>query len=145
MSVQRRTLLTGGSHRLPPGAVRPHGWLATQLDRQHHGRFQEISHFLRFDDCGWVRPDRPGWEELPYWLKGFGDLGYVTGDPRVLADTERWVEAVIATRAADGYFGPSARRGSLFGHLARASRPAAWSRPGAPPASPGTSTPPTRC
>ncbi|GAB3447211.1 RICIN domain-containing protein [Actinophytocola sediminis] len=147
MSVQRRTFLTGGAlaiggaltartaavadpgrrpplrpaafHRLPPGAVRPAGWLATQLDRQVNGlngRFQEVSHFLRYDDCGWVQSDRAGWEELPYWLRGFGDLGYVTGDSRVLADTERWIEAVIATQAADGYFGPAQHRSSQFGH-----------------------------
>lgn len=105
--------------RLPPGAVRPHGWLATQLDRQVNGlngRCQEVSHFLRYDATGWVRPELGGWEEVPYWLRGYGDLGYVTGDARVLADTERWIDAVLATQAADGYFGPSALRGSLNGH-----------------------------
>jgi len=105
--------------RLPPGAVRPQGWLATQLDRQMHGlngRYQEVSGFLRFDQTGWVRPDLDGWEEVPYWLRGYGDLGYVTGDTRVLADTERWVEAVLATQAADGYFGPNRLRASLNGH-----------------------------
>lgn len=105
--------------RLPPGAVRPRGWLATQLDHQLTGlcgRYQEISGFLRFDTSGWVHPDRDGWEELPYWLRGYGDLGYVTGDSRVLTDTERWVEAVLATAAADGFFGPARLRNSLNGH-----------------------------
>jgi hypothetical protein len=105
--------------RLKPGAVKPAGWLATQLMRQRtglNGRYQEFSHFLRFDNTGWVRPDLNGWEEVPYWLRGYGDLGYVTGDSRVLAETERWINAVLATQAADGYFGPSAHRGSLNGH-----------------------------
>lgn len=105
--------------RLPPGAVRPAGWLATQLGKQLNGlngRLQEISHFLRFDATGWVRPDRGGWEEVPYWLRGYGDLGYVTGDARVLGDTERWITAVLTTQAPDGFFGPSALRGSLNGH-----------------------------
>lgn len=105
--------------RLKPGAVKPAGWLATQLMRQRTGltgRYQEFSHFLRFTDTGWVQPDRNGWEEVPYWLRGYGDLGYVTGDSRVLSETERWVDAVLATQAADGYFGPSAHRGSLNGH-----------------------------
>jgi hypothetical protein len=105
--------------RLPPGAVRPAGWLATQLDKQLNGlngRLQDISHFLRFDSTGWVRPDRGGWEEVPYWLRGYGDLGYVTGDTRVLGDTERWIDAVLATQASDGFFGPSALRNSLNGH-----------------------------
>ncbi|MFJ6674885.1 hypothetical protein ACIQMJ_27610 [Actinosynnema sp. NPDC091369] len=105
--------------RLPPGAVRARGWLATQPDKHLNGlngRLPEISHFLRFDATGWVRPELGGWEEVPYWLRGYGDLGYVTGDARVLDDTQRWVEAVLATQAADGFFGPSALRGSLNGH-----------------------------
>ncbi|RSM87579.1 hypothetical protein DMH04_11285 [Kibdelosporangium aridum] len=105
--------------RLPPGAVRARGWLATQLDRQVNGlngRLQEVSDYLRFDSTGWVRPHLDGWEELPYWLRGYGDLGYVTGNARILADTERWIEAVVATQASDGFFGPSVLRGSLNGH-----------------------------
>lgn len=105
--------------RLPPGAVRPGGWLATQLDRQVHGlngRYPEVSHFLDFDRTGWVDPQLDGWEEVSYWLRGYGDLGYVTGDPRVLADTERWIEAVLATQAADGFFGPARLRTVLNGH-----------------------------
>ncbi|MEC3978686.1 beta-L-arabinofuranosidase domain-containing protein [Amycolatopsis sp. H20-H5] len=105
--------------RLPPGAVRAQGWLATQLGKQLdglNGRYQEISHYLKFDNTGWVHPDLYGWEEVPYWLRGYGDLGYVTGDARVLADTRRWIDAILATQAPDGYFGPNAHRSSLNGH-----------------------------
>ncbi|MFL6117985.1 RICIN domain-containing protein [Actinophytocola sp.] len=146
MTVQRRTLLMGGAlataaallpstpaaaapskaplrtptfRRLPPGAVRPQGWLATQLDRQLGGlcgHYPEVSGYLQFDQTGWVHPDLDGWEELPYWLRGYGDLGYVTGDARVLADTERWVNAVLATAASDGYFGPTRLRTAQGGH-----------------------------
>jgi hypothetical protein len=142
MTVQRRTFLTGTAlaagaaflphhataatartvalqpsafHRLPPGAVRAGGWLATQLDRQRTGlggRFPEVSPYLSFDQTGWVHPHLEGWEELPYWLRGYGDLGYVTGDASVLANTERWVEAVLATAAPDGFFGPDRLRTS---------------------------------
>jgi hypothetical protein len=104
--------------RLPPGAVRPAGWLATQLRYQLDGiagRMTEISHFLQYDRTGWIRPELDGWEELPYWLKGFGDLGYVTGDQRVIAEARRWADGVMATQAADGYFGPSRLRTALNG------------------------------
>ncbi|MFD1051469.1 hypothetical protein ACFQ1S_40955, partial [Kibdelosporangium lantanae] len=131
MSIRRRTFLQSSSalallplhqatgqvqlrpaalQRLAPGAVKPTGWLATQLDHQFHGlngRFQEVSHYLQFADTGWTNPANDGWEEVPYWLRGYGDLGYVTGDSRVLTDTERWVNAVLATQASDGYFGPA--------------------------------------
>ncbi|TDV47802.1 RICIN domain-containing protein [Actinophytocola oryzae] len=146
MTVQRRTFLIGGAlatgaallpstpaaaatdraalrpaafRRLPPGAVRPQGWLATQLDKQLHGlggRYAEVSDYLRFDQTGWVHPDLDGWEELPYWLRGYGDLGYVTGDATVLATTECWVDAVLATSASDGFFGPTRLRTAERGH-----------------------------
>jgi beta-L-arabinofuranosidase (glycosyl hydrolase family 127)/glycosyl hydrolase family 127 (putative beta-L-arabinofuranosidase)/ricin-type beta-trefoil lectin protein len=145
MTVQRRTFIVGSAlaataallpstaaaqptrgplrpaafRRLPPGAVRPQGWLATQLDKQLNGlcgRYPEVSGYLRFDQTGWVHPDLDGWEELPYWLRGYGDLGYVTGDARVLADTQRWVDAVLATAASDGFFGPTRLRTAERGH-----------------------------
>ncbi|WP_082772686.1 RICIN domain-containing protein [Actinoplanes sp. TFC3] len=102
--------------RLPPGSTRATGWLATQLTHQLdgiNGRMTEISHFLDYPNTGWIKPNLGGWEEVPYWLKGFSSLGYVTGDARVIAETQRWINGVLATQAADGYFGPQALRTSL--------------------------------
>lgn len=118
-TVNRAPLQPAAYLRLPPGAVRPQGWLATQLDRQLdglNGRYQEVSHFLQYDSTGWTQPAQVGWEEVPYWLRGYGDLGYSTGDARVLSDTERWIDGVVATKASDGYFGPTGLRTSLNGH-----------------------------
>lgn len=103
---------------LPPGAVTAQGWLGQQLALQvtgMNGRYDEVSDFLRYDASGWVNPAKGGWEELPYWLRGFGDLGYVTGDQGVLDRTERWIRGIIATRTADGWFGPTSLRTSLDG------------------------------
>jgi hypothetical protein len=105
--------------RLPPGAVRPAGWVTTQLSRQVNGlcgRYPDISHFLQFGNTGWTNRDLGGWEEVPYWLRGYVDLAYVTGDSGALSTASRWIEAVLSTRAADGFFGPSALRTSLNGH-----------------------------
>jgi len=102
--------------RLPPGAVQAGGWLATQLGYQLdgiNGRMTEISHFLQYDNTGWIHPNLAGWEEVPYWLKGFSSLGFVTGDSRVRTETAKWVNGVLATQAGDGYFGPTALRTSL--------------------------------
>lgn len=104
--------------RLAPDAVRPAGWLRQQLDLQVDGmtgRYDEVSDFLDYDACGWVDPTKGAWEELPYWLRGFGDLGYVTGDDHVLERTERWIRGIVATRRTDGWFGPEALRTSLEG------------------------------
>lgn len=104
--------------KLPPGAVRPRGWLRQQLDLQIDGlcgRYDEISDFLVYETNGWVDPDQWAWEELPYWLRGLGDLGYVTGDRGILAKANRWIQGILATQAPDGWFGPNALRTSLEG------------------------------
>ncbi|MEV4635984.1 RICIN domain-containing protein [Actinoplanes sp. NPDC049548] len=114
--VNRAPLRPDAFIRLAPGRTRASGWLATQLRYQLdgiNGRMTEISHFLQYDSSGWIHPGLGGWEELPYWLKGFSSLGYVTGDTRVIDETRRWIDGVLATQAADGYFGPTGLRTSL--------------------------------
>ncbi|MGQ4716923.1 RICIN domain-containing protein [Streptomyces anulatus] len=104
--------------KLPPGKVQARGWLAGQLKLQLEGlcgRYEEFSHFLDFTATGWVRPDRGGWEEVPYWLRGYTDLAIVTGDATALAATRRWMDAILATGQSDGFFGPKALRTSLNG------------------------------
>ncbi|WNO70675.1 RICIN domain-containing protein [Streptomyces sp. AM8-1-1] len=105
-------------HRLPPGSIRARGWLAEQLRLQLNGlagRLDERSHFLDFDTSGWVHPERGGWEEVPYWLRGYVPLAVATGDRAALAKARRWIDAVLATQQSDGFFGPRALRTSLNG------------------------------
>ncbi|WP_407914420.1 RICIN domain-containing protein [Kitasatospora sp. NE20-6] len=104
--------------RLPPDAVRPSGWLAGQLALQLAGlcgRYPETSHFLDLATTGWAHPERGGWEEVPYWLRGYVDLAIVTRDANALATTRRWIDAIVATQQSDGFFGPTALRTSLGG------------------------------
>lgn len=104
--------------RLPPGSITPRGWLRIQLDLQLdglNGRMPEVSDYLGETTSGWAVPDKDGWEELPYWLRGFGDLGYVTQDGRVLDLTSTWIDHILATRQSDGFFGPSRLRTALNG------------------------------
>ena len=100
--------------KLPPGAVKPQGWLRHQLELDAGGlpgRLDEISRFLQYGDGnGWVNPKSMAGEEVAYWLRGYGDLGYVLQDPRIIANTKKWLEAVIATAQPDGYFGPDPRK-----------------------------------
>ena len=105
--------------RLPIGSITPRGWLRRQLELQAqgmHGRLAEISPFLKWEGNGWVDPKgRSGWEELPYWLKGYGDLGYVLKDERIIGDARRWLDAILSAQQADGWFGPNALRTSFGG------------------------------
>jgi hypothetical protein len=107
--------------KLPIGSIQPRGWLRHQLDLMRDGmtgRLPEISPWCKFEGNAWVDPKRKGhsgWEEMPYWLKGFGDLGHVTRDERILKETRKWIDAILAGQADDGWFGPEALRTSLEG------------------------------
>jgi len=103
--------------KLPVGAVRPEGWIRRQLELEadgFSGRLSELSGFLREDGNAWLSPTGEGhsyWEEVPYWLKGFIDLGYLLDDQRIIAEAHTWIEASLAGQADDGWFGPRANRG----------------------------------
>ncbi len=115
----RAPLLPTAFQKLPPGSVTPKGWLRKQLLLQAdglNGRMTEVSDYLKYDGNGWVDANSTvGWEEVPYWLKGFGDLGYVLGDPRVIALAAKWIEGILAAQSPDGWFGPKNLRTSLDG------------------------------
>ena len=74
-------------YKLPIGSITPRGWLRHQLELERDGmtgHLEEISPWLNFAKSSWADPQgrgNYGWEELPYWLKGYGDLGYVLKDP----------------------------------------------------------------
>jgi DUF1680 family protein len=73
------------------------------------GRLLELSGFLRKEGNAWLSATGEGhshWEEVPYWLKGFIDLGYLLEDRRIIEEAHGWVEAVIASQREDGWFGP---------------------------------------
>lgn len=96
--------------KLPVGAIRPEGWLKKYLLLQKDGltgRLGEISAWLEKDNNAWLMSGGDhGWEEVPYWLKGYGNLAYILNDSAMIAETKTWIEAAIASRREDGYFGP---------------------------------------
>jgi DUF1680 family protein len=97
--------------KLPLGSVRPQGWLRHQLEldaKGFSGRLEEISQFCKYDGNEWTSPagqGKFGWEEVPYWLRGYIDLGYVLQDPKIIKRAGDWVNAVLATQRPNGYFG----------------------------------------
>ncbi len=82
------------------------------------GHLAEISPWLNFDKSSWADKQGRGhfgWEELPYWLKGYGDLGYVLKDEAVIAQARKWIRAVMDSQRDDGWFGPRESLTSLGG------------------------------
>ncbi|MEX0586485.1 MAG: beta-L-arabinofuranosidase domain-containing protein, partial [Pirellulales bacterium] len=107
--------------KLPIGAIVPRGWLRAMLETEARGmvgNLPELSRWCRFENNAWTDPQgkgHSGWEEMPYWLKGYGDLGYVLKDEKIIAETRRWIEAILKTQEKDGWFGPRGLRTSLDG------------------------------
>jgi DUF1680 family protein len=105
--------------KLPIGSIEPHGWLRHQLELERDGmigRLKEISPWLNSEKSAWGNPrgeGERGWEELPYWLKGYGDLGYVLKDEKVIAEARKWLESAMSSQREDGWFGPRALLTSL--------------------------------
>jgi hypothetical protein len=98
--------------KLPLASVRPKGWLLSQLQLMREGftgRLAEISRFLK-EDSGWMTLKGRGWEEMPYWLKGYGDLGYILQDPEIITATKKWLALAFRSQQEDGFFGPPDNR-----------------------------------
>ena len=110
----RAPLLPSPLLKLPIGAIKPQGWLRKQLELEAGGFFghlPELSRFLIKENSPWLSPVGEGekfWEEVPYWLKGYGDLAYVLGDEKMIAEAMVWINGVIGTQREDGWFGPRA-------------------------------------
>ena len=87
----REPLVPNPLLKLSIGAIEPRGWLGHQLELARDGmvgQLAELSRWCKPDDNAWLSPTgagKHGWEELPYWLKGYGDLGYVLGDEEIMA------------------------------------------------------------
>ncbi|GAB3575399.1 glycoside hydrolase family 127 protein [Spirosoma luteolum] len=102
--------------KLPIGSIRPQGWLAEALHRQADGlagHLGQISIWLTKQNNAWLSKDGTGdygWEELPYWLKGYGDMAYVLNRPDMLAETALWLEGTMASQRPNGDFGPVVMR-----------------------------------
>ncbi len=107
----RQPLLPSRFIKLPVGSIRPEGWIRGQLERQAGGflgRLEEISRFCRYEGNAWTHARGEGefgWEEVPYWLRGFLDMGYILDDERIKSQARKWIEAVLDSQRPNGYFG----------------------------------------
>src|SRR5665213_2294010 len=117
----RAPLAPSPFYKLPIGSITPGGWLRHQLEMERDGmtgHLEQISPWLDFAKSSWTDPQgrgKYGWEEMPYWLKGYGDLGYVLKDNTIIAEAKKWIEAVQASQREDGWFGPRELLHSLDG------------------------------
>mgnify|MGYP001326337466 FL=1 len=99
--------------KLPVGSIKPKGWLLEYFNRQKKGltgRLGEISAWLDKKDNAWLSKDgkgKWGWEEVPYWLKGYANIGYITDDKEIIDEAKIWIEAALDSQRENGFFGPN--------------------------------------
>jgi hypothetical protein len=103
--------------RLPVASVDPKGWVRKALELQRDGlagNLGEISIWLSKTDNAWLNKEgkgKYGWEELPYWLKGYADMGYVLHDEHMIKEAKFWIDAVLTNQRDNGDFGPNVEKG----------------------------------
>jgi hypothetical protein len=117
--VERPTLNEGGYRaplhggylkKLPVGQVQPKGWLREMLNRQRtglNGQLGTVSAWLEKQNNQWLSDSGDhGWEEVPYWLRGYSSLAYILDDEEMKAEAQVWFDAVLNNVTSDGFLGP---------------------------------------
>jgi len=98
--------------KLPVGAVKPGGWLLKSMELQRDGltgQLGEISIWLTKKNNAWLNKDGTGdwgWEEMPYWLKGYANIGYVLNDKKMIDESMIWINGTLNSQRDNGDFGP---------------------------------------
>lgn len=109
----REPLLQNAFIKLPVTSIQPMGWLHEYLQRQRSGltgNLGNISAWLQKENNAWLSKDGKGefgWEEVPYWLKGYANIGYILSDKAMIDEAKIWIEGVLNSQRADGNFGPT--------------------------------------
>lgn len=107
----RSPLLPTAFIKLPVGSIRPQSWIGRYLELQRDGltgHLGEISAWLDKNNNAWLTQNGDhGWEEVPYWLKGYSDLAYILNDKKMIAETQIWFEGVFKSQQPNGFFGPT--------------------------------------
>ena len=87
------------------------GWLRGQLDLMCEGvtgRLPEFGPYFSKERNGFIYPDTAsGWEEVPYWLRGFYPMAVLTNNEEHLKTAQTYFEALFASVQDDGWFGPA--------------------------------------
>ena len=91
---------------LPPGSVRPRGWLARQLRIQADGLTGHLDEFWPdVADSGWFGGGAEAWERAPYWLDGLIPLAWALDDGALMEKATRRVEEILRRQRSDGWYG----------------------------------------
>lgn len=106
----REPLVQAPLLKLPVGSVQPKGWLRQYLELQRkglNGKLGTISAWLDKNNNQWLSDTGDhGWEEVPYWLRGYSSLAYILDDEDMKKEAQVWFDAVLSNLKDDGFLGP---------------------------------------
>lgn len=96
--------------KLPVGKVQPKGWLRKYLELQKeglNGKLGTVSAWLDKNNNQWLSDHGDhGWEEVPYWLRGYCSLAFILDDEEMKQEAQTWFDAVLSNLKDDGFLGP---------------------------------------
>lgn len=99
--------------KLPLGSIKPQGWILKLLELQKNGlcgNLGSISAWLEKNNNAWLSEGGDhGWEEVPYWLRGYSDMAFIFEDPAMIEESMVWINAILNSQREDGWFGPEVR------------------------------------
>jgi hypothetical protein len=96
---------------LPLGAVKPSGWLKSQLEHQASGLTGNIDDFWPdLVNSSWRGGNGEAWERGPYFLDGLVPLAYLLNDEHLITKVKTWIEPVLASSSDSGWYGPAKNR-----------------------------------
>lgn len=109
-TIFREPLQAAPLVKLPVGKVQPKGWLHRYLELQReglNGNLGTISAWLDKNNNQWLSDTGDhGWEEVPYWLRGYSSLAYILDDEEMKKEAQTWFDAVLDNLKEDGFIGP---------------------------------------
>src|ERR1700710_1062779 len=91
------------------GAVKPRGWLLSQLQVQANGITGHLDEYWEDvgANCGWVGGSGDSWERAPYYCDGLVPLAYILDDARLIAKANRYINWTLNSQKENGQFGPA--------------------------------------
>jgi uncharacterized protein len=94
--------------KLPLGAVKPSGWLRSQLEAQAAGLTGNIDDFWPdLVNSSWRGGEGEAWERGPYYLDGLVPLAYLLDDKFLIEKSGKWIQRIISSSSDTGWYGPA--------------------------------------
>ncbi|MCJ7447252.1 MAG: glycoside hydrolase family 127 protein [Bacteroidales bacterium] len=93
--------------KLPLGAVKPAGWLKSELEAQAAGLTGHVDEFWPdLVNSSWRGGTGEAWERAPYFLDGLVPLAYLLDNDLLKEKVKLWIEPILASSRDSGWYGP---------------------------------------